>query len=74
MKPTKSTEVGRTEIARLAYLLWEQNGRPEGRDQFYWLEAEKQLAARQTSVAESVPAKAASTATKRKTPVRRTKK
>lgn len=28
------------EIARIAYDLWERNGRPEGRDQEFWLRAE----------------------------------
>ena len=33
------------EIARLAYLNWEKEGRPHGRDQKYWLEAEQQIRA-----------------------------
>jgi len=28
------------EIANLAYLIWEQEGRPEGRETIHWLEAE----------------------------------
>jgi len=28
------------EIANLAYLLWEQDGRPEGREKIHWIEAE----------------------------------
>jgi hypothetical protein len=31
------------EIAKLAYLNWEKDGRPQGRDQKYWLEAEQQI-------------------------------
>jgi hypothetical protein len=31
------------EIASLAYQLWEQHGRPHGRDQEFWLQAEAQL-------------------------------
>lgn len=31
------------EIARLAYFAWEHDGRPEGRDVDYWLEAESRL-------------------------------
>lgn len=30
-------------IAARAYTLWEQAGRPNGRDQEYWLQAENQL-------------------------------
>jgi hypothetical protein len=31
------------EIVRRAYELWEQAGKPEGRDQEFYLEAERQL-------------------------------
>ena len=34
---------GEAEIARTAYFIWEQEGRPHGRDQAHWLQAEKQL-------------------------------
>lgn len=30
-------------VRNLAYSLWEQAGRPEGRDQEFWLEAERLL-------------------------------
>lgn len=33
------------EIARLAHLNWEKDGRPHGHDQKYWLEAEQQIKA-----------------------------
>lgn len=33
------------EIAQLAHLNWERDGRPTGRDLQYWLEAEHQLKA-----------------------------
>jgi hypothetical protein len=36
-----------SEIARLAYFAWERDGRPHGRDQEYWLQAEKQIQATQ---------------------------
>jgi Protein of unknown function (DUF2934) len=36
---------GHDEIARLAYLNWEKDGRPRGNDQKYWLEAEQQIKA-----------------------------
>lgn len=35
----------REEIARAAYLLWERDGQPQGRDEQYWLEAEAQIRA-----------------------------
>jgi hypothetical protein len=41
------TNVSHAEIARRAYLLWEQRGRPEGRDVEFWLEAEADLIADQ---------------------------
>ncbi len=31
------------QVARAAYLLWEREGRPQGRDVAYWLRAERQL-------------------------------
>jgi hypothetical protein len=31
------------EVATCAYLIWEQEGRPHGRDVDHWLEAERQL-------------------------------
>jgi hypothetical protein len=36
-------EVAHEEIARRAHELWEQDGRPEGRHEEHWMEAEKQL-------------------------------
>lgn len=33
------------QIAQAAYLLWEREGRPEGRDVAHWLRAERQLMA-----------------------------
>ena len=41
----ESTVINHTEIAQLAYQHWEQDGRPNGRDRDYWLEAEQQLKA-----------------------------
>ena len=38
------------ETGLLAYQLWEQAGRPSGKDQYFWFEAEKQLHARAQSV------------------------
>ena len=34
---------GEAEIARTAYFIWEQEGRPHGRDQAHWFQAETQL-------------------------------
>lgn len=31
-------------VQMLAYQLWEEEGRPEGRDQDHWIEAERRLA------------------------------
>jgi hypothetical protein len=36
-------------IARRAYSLWEQSGRPDGRDLEYWLKAESLLRAEERS-------------------------
>jgi hypothetical protein len=33
----------RMEVVRRAYELWEQAGKPEGRDQEFYLEAEREL-------------------------------
>jgi hypothetical protein len=35
------------EVATCAYLIWEQEGRPDRRDVDHWLEAERQLEATQ---------------------------
>ncbi len=32
-----------SEIARVAYQLWEEHGKPVGRDLEFWLEAERQF-------------------------------
>jgi len=39
------SQITHDEIAQVAYRHWEQDGRPEGRDREYWLEAEQQLKA-----------------------------
>ena len=43
------------QIAALAYCIWEQEGRPEGRDLEHWRTAEAQL--RQTRVPSGPPGK-----------------
>ena len=45
MTPTKPIQITQNEISHLAYLNWEKDGRPRGRDRDYWLEAECQLKA-----------------------------
>jgi Protein of unknown function (DUF2934) len=35
------------EVATCAYLIWEQEGRPAGREMEHWFEAERHLAAAQ---------------------------
>ena len=43
--PTQNTTVpSHDDIASVAYNLWEQDGRPEGRDMEFWVRAEQQLA------------------------------
>jgi hypothetical protein len=41
--PTGTPEPSPAEIAALAYQIWEQEGRPEGRDLDHWLMAREQL-------------------------------
>ncbi|MGH7995838.1 MAG: DUF2934 domain-containing protein [Opitutaceae bacterium] len=43
------------EIAHRAYELWEQAGRPEGREQEHWHLAERDLISRSEGVAGTVP-------------------
>jgi len=42
---TQATIITHEAIAEVAYLLWEKEGRPAGRDQELWLKAENQLKA-----------------------------
>jgi|GEM_PF-2813066 len=44
-------EISTEEIATRAYLLWEQRGRPHGRDVELWVEAESQLKSSQSFAA-----------------------
>ncbi len=41
--PNENSEPSEAEIARLAYEIWEMEGRPEGRDLDHWMMARKQL-------------------------------
>jgi hypothetical protein len=53
------------EIAVCAYLIWEKEGRPHGRDQEHWSQAEAQLMA--THIQEATMAKTATETAKRAT-------
>jgi len=43
MITNKIAEIPQNEIAYLAYLNWEKDGKPQGKDLEYWLEAESEL-------------------------------
>ncbi len=53
---TRQQQLSHDEIARRAYQLWEQRGRPQGRDLELWLEAEQQTIPASKPVQEQVPA------------------
>jgi Protein of unknown function (DUF2934) len=36
-------EVDQEKVRQRAHELWEKSGRPEGRDEYFWTEAERQL-------------------------------
>ncbi len=44
-KATPETTPSQDEIARRAYSLWEENGRPDGEHERHWSQAEQQLRA-----------------------------
>jgi hypothetical protein len=73
--PTITTNLCAGEVARLAYLNWEKDGRQHGRDQYYWLEAETQLkATRQLLLNEYVTDKTATATSPAKPRTRKAKK
>ena len=45
MTPAEKNQILKDEIAHLAYLNWQKDGCPAGRDMNYWLEAESHLKA-----------------------------
>lgn len=47
MQPQSGSNIAgdRERIARIAFILWEQAGRPPGRDLEFWLSAERQVGA-----------------------------
>ena len=57
MKTTiDTTTPDETEIQHTAYHLWNQNGRPEGRDAEFWFAAIEYLKHHHASVPETIPA------------------
>jgi len=49
-KPGELQGPVKDEIETLAYQLWEEEGRPEGREKINWIEAEDQWIAAATSI------------------------
>lgn len=43
-KPATQASLDGNSVALRSYLLWEQAGRPQGRDVEFWLQAEQELA------------------------------
>jgi hypothetical protein len=43
------------EIQTRAYQLWEEAGRPEGRDQEFWHQAERELTEKMQSLEQEIP-------------------
>lgn len=60
------------DVAACAYLIWEKEGRPHGRDAEHWFQAEAMLRAMRASDAEAAK-EAAKTATTGKTATRKRK-
>lgn len=53
-EPTRQpTSLNYQQIATVAYRLWEQAGRPDGRDVEFWLQAERQTTFQSPGVAKS---------------------
>jgi hypothetical protein len=49
-KPINFHDTLHRQISELAYLKWEGSGRPEGKDDEFWREAEKELRSRTNQV------------------------
>lgn len=58
-----ANQSGDEEISQEAYRLWEQDGRPEGRDQEYWFRAKESLSNKQKPAARTGSARAATDTT-----------
>ena len=56
------------EIAKVAYELYEKDGRQDGKDQEHWLEAERIVTARQAEKARAVKAREAVSGAKKEAP------
>ena len=54
-KSESETPANRAEIARLAQQIWEREGRQAGRDQEYWLQAERELLGRRNLTSPTRP-------------------
>jgi len=67
----QSTKLDQAAIGLMAYDLWEKAGRPAGKDQQFWYEAEKQLRAAQAVPA--IPVKLPSAPAKDSSSVRQPK-
>jgi hypothetical protein len=67
----QSTKLDQAAISRIAYELWEKAGRPAGKDQQFWFEAEQQMKAAQAVPA--IPVKLPPAAVKDSSPARPTK-
>jgi hypothetical protein len=52
-------------IRERAYIIWEQSGRPLGRDKDHWFQAAKEVAATAPQNGATRPSKAAKTSVKR---------
>ena len=47
-KPRPTQEITSEQIARRAYFIWEQQGKPAGKEAEHWMLAEKQIKAEQS--------------------------
>jgi Protein of unknown function (DUF2934) len=47
MKPREAIDEREEQIRRRAHELWEQEGKPEGREMDFWLQAEREIAGEQ---------------------------
>jgi hypothetical protein len=61
---TSTNQPNQDSIAYHAYLLWEKAGRPSGRDQELWFQAEAQLRSTSTTKPSATPAPAVQVASK----------
>jgi hypothetical protein len=55
MPINQNNSVNQDEIASIAFILWDQAGRPSGRDLEFWLSAERRVIAHQTPADNPAP-------------------